>query len=31
MKTPGHVKMRVETIDLMNTHFFNEVVVVDAK
>ena len=25
------VKMRVETIDLMNTHFFNEVVVVDAK
>ena len=25
------VKMRVETIGLMNTQFFNEVVVVDAK
>ena len=25
------VKMRVETIELMDTQFFNEVVVVDAK
>ena len=25
------VKMRVETIELVNTKFFNEVVVVDAK